>query len=337
MGQSIGELLANPVLYWHWFNDEAARVAAIHAVHDLDLLDHIGPAPTSAAEIAERSGLDPDLVRRLVEFLAAERVLDVDEEGNFLPTEQSRLLATLEAVSWAHGTLLRAALRMGEAIRNGDGRNAWTIAHGKSLFEALGANPDWGRMFGEAMSFSTAVTEPKIFELHQFEPFKVAVDVGGSHGNLMMRLLGDHPDARGIVFDLPETAERAREVVGASDMADRIEIVAGNFCEKVPEGGDLYLLKHILHDWNDAESVAIMKTIRAAMEPGARLAVIERIVPDEYRPDIAYSYDIVMLLCASGQERRVADFEAMFEEAGFRLDRVTDNPGGVSVLEAVAV
>jgi hypothetical protein len=228
-------------------------------------------------------------------------------------------------------------MEFGEAIRKGNGQNAWALAHGKPIFEAFAENPDWARKFGEMMSFSTSVTEPRTFELHTFEPFEMAVDVGGSHGNLMMRLLEGHPEARGIVFDLPETAEQAKGVIATAGMTDRIEVVGGSFFEKVPEGGDLYLLKHILHDWNDDESAAILSNVRAAMRPGSRLAILERIVPDEYRPDNAYSYDMVMMICSSGRERRIADFETMFEACDLKIDRVTDNPGGVSVIEAVPV
>lgn len=337
MGSSIGEMLSNPVEYWNWVNDESARIGVLHAVHDLGLLDQVGPGPTSAGEIAARGELNPELTRRLVEFLAAEGVLDVDAAGKFLPTERSKLLQSIGGVIWAYGTLFVAATHMGQAIRKGEDRDPWAIANGKPIFAALAESPDAGRMFGETMSFSTSVTEPRTFELHDFGHFDVAVDVGGSHGKLMKRLLKDRPAARGIVFDLPETAAQAKGVIAASGMADRIEAVGGSFFEQVPAGGDLYLLKHILHDWNDPQCVAILKTVHAAMEPGKRLAVLERIVPDEYRPDIAYSYDIVMMLCCPGRERRVKDFEAMFGAAGFRLDRVTDNPGGVSVIEAVAV
>lgn len=139
------------------------------------------------------------------------------------------------------------------------------------------------------------------------------------------------------MFDLPENGDPARAAIADAGMSNRIDVVSGNFFEKVPEGGDLYLLKHILHDWSDEECVAILKTIRASMKPGKRLAILERVIPDEYRPDIAYSFDIIMLMCTTGKERRVGDFEAMLDEAGFKLDGVTDNPGGVSVIEAVPV
>ena len=337
MGQSIGELLDEPVEYWNWTQDSAARLAAVHAVQDLSLLDHIGPQPTSMDEVAASCGGDLGLIRRLIEFLAAEGVLKVDAEGKVLSTERSRKLQSIGGVAWTYGTLLASTQHLGEAIRQGGGAYPWAIAYGKPIFEAFSENPDWADKFGQAMSFSTSVTEPRIFELHRFQPFKLAVDVGGSHGNLMIRLLGQYPNTRGIVFDLPETAEQAKAVITNANMEDRIEAVGGSFFEKIPEGGDLYLLKHILHDWSDAESIAILNSIRAAMKPGKRLAVLERIVPDEYKPDVAYSYDMVMMLCTTGKERRIGDFEAMFGQAGFNLDRVTNNPGGVSVIEAVAI
>jgi hypothetical protein len=332
---SIGEMLDEPLLYWNWVNELSARVAALHAAQELDLLDHIGAEPTTAAQIAERSGFDEEAVRRLVEFLAAEGVFTVDDQGRFSATDRSRLLASIGYVAWGMGHTSTFASHLGAAIRGGRRKTATELAWGRPVFEGLADDPEAARKFGEIMGFQTSVTEPALFERHRFEPFELAVDVGGSHGALMLRLLAKHPSARGIVFDLPGTADHARVALAASGMGERIEVVGGSFFEKVPDGGDLYLMKAVLHDWSDHECVAILKTVRAAMKPRSRLAVIERIVPAEYRPDVAYSYDIQMMLMTSGRERRLADFEKLFIDADLALDRVTEVRGGFSAIEAV--
>lgn len=191
MGQSIGEMLATPETYWNWMNNEAARASVVYTVHELGLLDHVGPGPTSVGDIAARVGIDAELTRRLIEFLAAEGVLDADAGGNFLPNENSRKLAAAGGVAYCYGTLCNAATRLGEALRNGNRVDAWQLAMGKSLFELFAADPNAGRLFGEAMSFSTSATEPKTFEQHKFAPFELAVDIGGSHGYLMLRLMSE--------------------------------------------------------------------------------------------------------------------------------------------------
>ncbi|MCB2065151.1 MAG: hypothetical protein KDE15_00765 [Erythrobacter sp.] len=334
---SLGALLDQPAQYFHWTHWIGAQLGAIHAVQETRLLDHLGQEPCSAQDIAASAGLQEDGTRRLLEFLAAEGVLAVDEGGLFAPTDRSRLLQRIGGVNWLAGACAMSALHTGAMLADGEGRNAWTLARGQPLFEGLAENPDWVRQFAEAMGFHTEAEQPRIFAAHRFEPFDLAVDVGGSHGDLMMRLLADHPKARGIVFDRPEAAEQAHEAIAAAGMADRMEAVGGDFFAEVPAGGDLYMMKHIIHDWSDAESIAIFKTIRAAMKPRSRLAVFERIVPADYRPDIAYAFDIIMLHNTTGRERRVADFERLFADSGLRLDRVTDVPGGVSVIEAVPV
>ncbi len=334
---SIGELLDQPAKYFHWTHWFTAQLGAIHAVQETGLLAHLGPDALSAEEIALSAGLHLDATQRLLNFLAAEGVIAVDAAGKFSATERSLLLQRIGGLNWLTGEISACAVKFGEAMSDESGRNGWTLAHGKPLFEDLAKNDHWVRHFAEAMSFHTEVEQPRMFAAHQFEPFDLAVDVGGSHGDLLMRLLTDHPSARGIVFDLPEAVEQARGAIAAAGMSDRLEAVSGSFFESVPEGGDLYLVKHIIHDWSDEESIAIFKTIRAAMKPGSRLAVLERIIPAETRPDIANSFDMIMLMCTTGRERKVADFERLFAESDLKLDRVSENPEGVSVIEAVPV
>ena len=120
-------------------------------------------------------------------------------------------------------------------------------------------------------------------------------------------------------------------------MGDRIDIMGGDFFSSVPAGGDLYIVKQILHDWNDEECRAILTNIRAAIVDGGRLAVLERVIPERYTPHIAYDFDILMMLWTTGRERRLSEYEKMFEDTGFRFDRVSESPAGMSVVEAVPV
>jgi hypothetical protein len=165
----------------------------------------------------------------------------------------------------------------------------------------------------------------------------VAVDVGGNQGSLLLRLLREHPSARGILFDQPGTTEQAKGPVAASGHADRVEIVSGNFFESVPAGGDLYLLKQILHDWNDEECLTILRSVRNAIVDGGRLAVVERVIPETYTPHGAYDFDMVMLIWTNGRERRLAEYQRLFEASGFKFDRFTENPDGLGVIEASAM
>jgi hypothetical protein len=335
MTKSIGEMLDSPVEFWNWMSGEAGRLGALLATAQLGLLDHIGPKPTTAADVAERCGLDPELIRRLVEYLAAEGVLDSDGEGRFSPTARSRFLQSNKALAQAGAWSYGGALHLPAAIERKV--TAYEACFGRPVFEDFKAKPEWGRQFGECMSFSTAITEDCLFANHAFQPFTLAVDVGGSMGSLLLRLLEEHPSARGILFDLPETAEQARSAIAGSPSAKRVDIADGDFFQKVPAQGDLYLLKQILHDWSDEECTTILSNIRAAIVDGGRLAVIERVIPEDFTPHIAYDFDMVMMIWTTGRERRLSEFKKMFEATGFAFDRVTENPDGMGVIEAIAV
>jgi hypothetical protein len=187
------------------------------------------------------------------------------------------------------------------------------------------------------MSRTTAILEDFVFAHHRFEPFELAVDVGGSHGRLMMALLKAYSNARGIVFDLPKTAEQASRIIAESTVADRIEARGGDFFKSVPDGADLYLLKQILHDWGDEDCVKILSSIRAAIADRGRLAVIEYLLPDVSVNHPGFAMDIHMMVLSTGRERTLAEYEALLATAGFRLDRVTENAQGQSVAEFVPV
>jgi hypothetical protein len=187
------------------------------------------------------------------------------------------------------------------------------------------------------MTLTTRRDHDAIFRLHSFQPFDLVVDIGGSQGVLLMELLERFPRSRGILFDLPETAENARKHFERSEIGSRIDAVGGDFFKKVPEGGDLYLLKQILHDWSDGECRSILRNVRKAMDSNGRIAVLDRLLSEVPEPGDAIEADIYMLLFTTGRERKLSEFGTLFEESGFRLDRMTRNAAGASVIEAVPV
>jgi hypothetical protein len=332
MRTSLGEMLDDPAEYPSWIQYISVAFSVIYAVDRLGLLDHLDESPRPIAEIAARSGCPEDHVARLFAFLAAEGVLEIDEQQRASACSRTRAMRAT-----AQQRLARMSFETGfvypEVI--GSGMTAYEARYGLPVFEHLKANPETAMMFGEVMSETTAQNEQQIFASHAFRPFEVAIDVGGSQGSLLLRLLEAHPAARGVLFDLPGTIALAERPVAASGLADRVELASGDFFAAVPSGGDLYLLKQILHDWSDDECRTILRNIRAAMAPGARLAVVERLLPERYRPHNAYVLDIIMLMWTTGRERRLSHYVAMLGECGLAFDRVTENPDGMSVIEAV--
>jgi SAM-dependent methyltransferase len=187
------------------------------------------------------------------------------------------------------------------------------------------------------MSLTTAMAEKVIFAQHSFAPFTLAVDVGGNHGTLLLRLLADHPDARGILFDMPAVVAQAANRLASDPAGSRVEAVGGSFFESVPAGGDLYVMKQILHDWDDAQCAAILANVRKVIAPGGRLAIIDRLLPETMRPHPAWNMDLYMMLWSTGRERKLSEFTALLDATGFKLDRVTENDNDPCVIEAVPV
>lgn len=333
--QPIGAYLDDLEAFQAYLLQSQNANAVLLAVAQLRLLDRLDDGPATAADIAAVEGLNSDNVFRVFRFLAAQQVVDRDELGRFCHTARSRLLqAQLSGVQFLR-EVMGAAQGLSQALRTGT--PAFDSSFGMPVFEYLAAHPETAGYFGDLMSRTTAIIEKFVFSHHEFAPFELAVDVGGSHGRLMMGLLGKYPGTRGIVFDVPDTARQAARIIAQSPVANRAEARGGDFFDFVPAGGDLYLLKQILHDWNDEECVQILSSIRAAIDDRGRLAVIEYLVPETPVHHPGFAMDIHMMVLCAGRERTLSEFSVLFEASGFRLDRVTENPRGQCVVEVVPV
>jgi ubiquinone/menaquinone biosynthesis C-methylase UbiE len=197
------------------------------------------------------------------------------------------------------------------------------------------SHPEHAQIFNQAMSEITAVLEPAVLDACDLSGFKTIVDVGGGKGTLMASILRAYPNARGIVLDLPHVIEQGKQLIQDQGLSARCQLVAGDFFEKVPEGGDAYILKWVIHDWDDERSIAILKNCHRAMSPGGKLFVIEAVILPGNEPFFHKFMDLNMLVMTGGRERTEAEYRALFETAGFHLDRVTSTPTEVAVLEGV--
>lgn len=309
--------------------------AVLLAISQLGLLDHLDEGPASAADIAERDGLNCGNVFRVLRFLAAQQVIDCDEQDRFRHTKRSRLLQSYQSGLRFMREAMAAAPGLAECLKTG--RPAFECSLGMPVFRYLASHPDAVSYFADLMSQTTAMLIDFIFANHRFQPFELAIDVGGSHGRLMMALLEHYADAHGIVFDLPKTAEQASAIIAQSPVADRIEARGGDFFQAVPAGGDLYLLKQILHDWGDEDCVKLLRSIRSAIADRGRLAVIEFLLPDVSVHHPGFAMDIHMMVLSTGRERTLSEYVTLLALAGFSLESVTANPQGQSVAEFVPV
>jgi hypothetical protein len=212
--------------------------------------------------------------------------------------------------------------------------------YGMGSFEYLAANPDQAVIFNEAMAENTRRVSQGLISAYDFSQFGKIIDVGGGNGALLAAIVAANPNVRGVVFDLPRgSAEASRKFLDAG-IAATCEVVTGDFFRSVPEGADAYILKHIIHDWDDEQSVTILKNCRQAMLPASKLLLLERVMPEKMQATPAFQrmamVDINMLAMPGGQERTGKEYRDLLAKAGLSIARSLAIPDlDIGVIEAV--
>ena len=204
-------------------------------------------------------------------------------------------------------------------------------------FAYLQSHPDEAALFNQAMTEHSRQSAPAIAEAYDFGAFRKLVDIAGGHGLLLTTILSRYPRLRGLLFDLPEVIEGARKAIAQSDEADRCDTASGDFFQSVPAAGDCYMMKHIIHDWDDERAITILRNCRTASKPGGKLLLIEMVVPPGSDGALPKLLDLEMLLLPGGLERTEEQYARLFDSAGFRLTRIVPTKSPVSVIEAEAV
>jgi hypothetical protein len=315
---------------------------AIYAVTVLGIPDLLVDRPRSADEIAVASGAHAPSLYRVLQLLASEGVFAETYDGCFALTPMAEILrrdvpGTLRPLVLFNGgeTLWRSWGHLLHAVQTGE--PAFDHAHGASFFAYFRQHPGEWALFDELMAAQTAPAARAVAAAYDFSPFGTIVDVGGGRGTLILELLDAYPHLRGIVFDQPAVAAGARQAIEAAGLTGRCEAVGGDFFAVVPEGGDVYLMKFILHDWDDKQCIAILRTCRRRMPAHGRLLVIELLVPPGNTPSFAKSQDVNMLANLGGRERSEAEYQALYTAAGFALTRTIPAQDELHVIEGIAV
>ncbi|BCY09845.1 O-methyltransferase [Actinoplanes sp. L3-i22] len=310
---------------------------AVRAAVDLSLAEHLAGGPRTAAEIAEAEGSDPAATARFLRACASMGLVTYAEKG-FAGTEALAVLhrdAPMSlrdlAASQSSALLWHTWARIPEAVRTGESQTE--LALGMPFFDYLAAHPDEGQLFGRAMASMSAPVVRAAVEVIDVAGATTVVDVGGAHGSFALAMLARHPEFDAIVLDLPHAVPGARAAAAEHGLDDRLSAVAGDFFTAVP-AGDLMLLKFILHDWGDDESVHILANCRAALRPGGRVVITE-IVIDDHAPGIAPLMDIAMLATAGSRERTLAEFDDLLTRAGLRRIAATPVEPPYFVIEAI--
>jgi hypothetical protein len=319
----------------HWI----ARLTYVAA--KLKLADLLKDGPRTAAQLATATGVQAPALYRVLRTLASVGVFAETKGGRFKLTP---LAATLrsdvpgsmrafaiminEKYTWDSWTELLHGLKTGEI--------PFVKAHGVHPFEYLEQHPDDLAVFGESMTSLSGTENPTIAAAYKFSAIRTLVDIGGGHGSLLATILKVNPKLKGVLFDQPSVIARAKQDqhVTAKGIAERCTLESGSFFEAVPAGGDAYIMKYILHDWNDEQCVKILANCRAAMNEKGRVLVVDNVIPPGNDPSWGKLVDIQMLIIG-GRERTKQEFAGIFKQAGLKLMRVVATKCPLSIIEGV--
>jgi hypothetical protein len=302
---------------------------AIFAVTEAGVIDSLGEGPADAAELAHRAGVDRDALTRFLRVLVAEGLFTESPPGTFGLTTMGSYLRVDRPGSLRHLVTLMADEAYGvwgraeHSLRTGT--PAFSEVFGSAMFDWLAQHPERSAAFDRAQA---GLVTKRMAPLVQWDwsDVRTLVDIGGGNGTLLRGLLARYPHLQGVLFDLPH-------VVKEADVGDRCRLVGGDFFDKVPPGGDVYVLAQILHDWSDDDAIRILSRIAEAMPGHGRLLVLEQVMPDDDKAHPEKLLDLHMLVLLGGRERTLADWRELLDAGGFELLR-TESASRSSLLVA---
>lgn len=309
---------------------------ALRVVADLEIADRLAAGERSVDDLAAETGSHADALYRVMRLLAAEGVFRETDARRFGLTEIGEALRSdgrsspRDLIRMLNQEPYLTFAQLGHSVRTG--LPAFGEVFGKPRFDWLADHPDKAALFQSAMIALNQGSNEAIAEAYDFGPFSRVVDVGGGHGQLLSAILTRHPHVSGVLFDLPSSVQMAQS--GAGGSLPRTEFVAGSFFESVPQGADVYVLKKVIHDWNDEQAAGILRNCRDAMTPHGRVLIAETIIPAGNEPNPIKLIDANMLAVTGGLERTPAEYAALLATAGLRLERVISTSQPISVLEA---
>jgi AcrR family transcriptional regulator len=306
----------------------------------LGIADTLAQGPRSVDDLARSCGAHPGALYRLLRSLASLGVFRELDLRRFELTPSAELLR-----SDAPDSIYHAAVTLGEpwwweawghaveAVRTG--QPAFEQIHGKGVFEFLAEHPDIAARFNSHMGVTTDLEARTIVERCDFVRSRRIVDLGGGHGALLQAILVAHPHVEGILYDLPAAIAGAVHRFEQAKCLDRCTLIGGDFLKWVPVGADTYVLKNILHDWDDERAGTILRNCRRAIREDGRLLVIESVLPEANEPSPGKIVDMTMLVIVGGAERTEAEYRSLLRESRFDVTRIMTATSGLNIIEAV--
>lgn len=312
--------------------------AALRVAAGTSIAHHLADGPKTPERLAELAAVDPSHLRRVLRLLATRGVFEEDvATGAFGNTPISGLLRRDSIVPMRHLVLLftgdsywQPTGRLDESVRSGE--SIYEQVFGAQFFDHLAADAERNELFDLALATMSALEQDAIVAAYDFPESAVVVDVAGGLGGFLRSVLRGRPGLRGVLVDRGPTL--ARHLLDEPELSGRWETVEADFCVELPQGGDIYTLKRIIHDKNEDECLRILRTCRAAMSPEARLLIIDAVVPPTHDAPSTSLSDILMMAVFEGRERTGEEFRELLAAAGLELRKVIPTASGLSIVEA---
>lgn len=316
--------------------------SAISVAAQLNVAAELADGPRSIEDLAKAVGANPVALHRVLRALASVGIFAEDEGGRFTNTPVSETLKDGPgsmrgmALLLASTPLQVAWMEMLHSVRTGE--PAFEKAHGMKAFDYLDRDPQFADVFSAGMTSRSSMEVGAVMFSYDFSKFETIVDVGGGQGKLLATLLARAPNQRGVLFDLPVVIANAKALLDQAGVTSRCEIIGGDFFKTPPPAADAYLMKHVLHDWDDENAIKILRNVRAAAPPHARLFVLESVIPPGNEPYFGKILDLQMLVFThGGRERTRQEWEKLLAAGGFKLQQIAPTPAPLCVIEAAPV
>jgi len=318
----------------------AMMTQALYVAARLKVADLLAEKPQTISELAAATNTHERSLYRLMRSLASAGVFEETEPKVFALTPYAEPLRSDVPNSMRNG-----AIFMGEEWHWrvwGDmlhsvqtGKPAWGHVHGAEVFDYFADNPRQAEIFNNAMTDMSVGTAPVVVEAYDFSGIKTLTDIAGGHGYLLARVLKANPGVKGILFDVAPVIEGASALLEEEGVAARVEKVSGDFFASVPKDADAYMMKHIIHDWDDERAIKILQNINQAMSEDGKVLIIETVVPEGNEPHYSKLLDLEMLTSPGGCERTAGEYRELLAAAGLRLTRIVPTKSPFSIIEAV--
>jgi hypothetical protein len=319
--------------------------AALQVVLQLEIPDRLATGPRHVSELAREADVNEDRLYRVLRTLAsvgvfAEQPGQGDEPSRIFGLELAgRMLCKGPGSMHDMGVFITSPVHFrvySELLHSVQtGQPAVEKVLGMPVFEFFSNDRHYAELFNNAMTAFSAVVIPAVLDAYDFSGIDVLVDVAGGHGRVLTSILQRYPTMRGILFDLDHVIAGAAPLLQASGVADRVRTASGDFFKAVPAGGDAYVMKHIIHDWDDDQALTILRNIHAQLEgkPNGRVILVEAVLPADNSPNFGKLIDLEMMVMPGGRERTDGEFKSLFKRAGFSQMRVVPTQAPLWVVE----